>query len=80
MPQELGLVARRKSGVPDHVITGNRQEVSRTVEVVGLVELELEIKRLGSFACPSQPVDIGSIRAAEVTAGDHVPLAHRRKG
>ena len=44
MPQHSGSSLGGQTGVPDHVVTGDRQEVNRTIEVIGLVELDLEVE------------------------------------
>ena len=75
-PARLGVIIGGQPGVPDHVVACDREKVNRAIEMIGLVELDLEVERLSRLAGPSQPVDVGSIGAPEPAEPHHGPGTH----
>ena len=63
--RRLGVIIGGQTGVPDHLVAGDREKVNRAIEMIGLIKLDLEVEGLRRFAGPSQPVDVGSIGATE---------------
>jgi hypothetical protein len=48
----------------------------RAIEIIGLVELDLQVKRLGSFAVLPESLDTRSIAMVEVSPSDDAPSSH----
>ncbi len=75
-PAHLGFLVGGDPGIPDHLVAGDCEKVDRVLERLALVELELQVQRLGGFTGPPQGVDGRTIAAIEASPSEHVPASH----
>ena len=74
---DLGLITRSDSRVAGHLVARHREKVNRATEIVGLVELDLEVERRSALAGSPQLLDARAIVAVEVGAPGEDPRSHR---
>jgi hypothetical protein len=72
----LGFVVGGDPCVPDHLVARQRKQVNRAIEVVGLVELDLQVEARGRLARPPQPIDVPPIAAVEPRLSNDGPSGH----
>jgi hypothetical protein len=78
-PADLRVVVGGHPCVADHLAARVDENVQRTVEMVGLVQLDLEVQGFGRLARTSQAIDVRSVPASEASLFSDVPSGHEAR-